>query len=234
LKEKQMSLLGRAVVAIWNDIVPEERANFIDWHNREHIPERVAIEGFLRGRRYIAKHGSPEYFTLYEADNEAVLSGSEYLERLNKPTPWTRDATKAFRNTTRGVCGTSFSTGPGDGGYLATIRFNADPGSADEFSARLRPALADISKSPTLCGVHLCIADKKASGIETQERKGRDVSVPDWVVLIEGSWSPAIDKAVDLLLAGDLGSHGATGALERGLYRLEFSLASKTALVADR
>jgi hypothetical protein len=45
-----MSLLGRAVVAIWNDIVPEERANFIDWHNREHIPERVAIEGFLRGR----------------------------------------------------------------------------------------------------------------------------------------------------------------------------------------
>jgi hypothetical protein len=50
LKEKWMSLLGRAVVAIWNDIVPEERANFIDWHNREHIPERVAIEGFLRGQ----------------------------------------------------------------------------------------------------------------------------------------------------------------------------------------
>ncbi len=53
-----MSLLGKAVVAIWNDILPEGRDNFIEWHNREHIPERVSIPGFLRGRRYIAEQGS--------------------------------------------------------------------------------------------------------------------------------------------------------------------------------
>lgn len=38
-----MSLLGKAVVAIWNDILPEGRDNFIEWHNREHIPERVSV-----------------------------------------------------------------------------------------------------------------------------------------------------------------------------------------------
>lgn len=54
-----MSLLGKAVVAIWNDILPEGRDNFIEWHNREHIPERVSIPGFLRGRRYIAEQGVP-------------------------------------------------------------------------------------------------------------------------------------------------------------------------------
>ena len=49
-----MSLSGSGVIAIWNDITDEGRANFYEWHDREHIPERVAIPGFLRGRRYIA------------------------------------------------------------------------------------------------------------------------------------------------------------------------------------
>jgi hypothetical protein len=54
-----MSLLEHASVAIWNDILREERDTFIEWHNREPIPERVAIAGFRQGRRYVAKHGSP-------------------------------------------------------------------------------------------------------------------------------------------------------------------------------
>src|SRR3954451_16430747 len=106
-----MSLLGGAVVAIWNDITPEGRDNFIEWHNREHIPERVAIPGFLRGRRYRADEGAPEYFTLYEARDSDVLVGADYLERLNNPTPWTKEATAHFRNTVRGVCTNVFSAG---------------------------------------------------------------------------------------------------------------------------
>ena len=56
-----MSLAGQAVVAIWNGIAPEGRTEFYEWHNREHMPERVGIPGFRRGRRYIAKYGTPEY-----------------------------------------------------------------------------------------------------------------------------------------------------------------------------
>ena len=66
---KTMSLAGQAVVAIWNGIAPEGRTEFYEWHNREHMPERVGIPGFRRGRRYIAKYGTPEFFTLYEADS---------------------------------------------------------------------------------------------------------------------------------------------------------------------
>jgi len=54
-----MSLAGQGVVAIWNGIAPEGRAEFFEWHNREHMPERVGIPGFRRGRRYIAKYGAP-------------------------------------------------------------------------------------------------------------------------------------------------------------------------------
>ena len=85
-----MSLAGQAVVAIWNGIAPEGRTEFYEWHNREHMPERVGIPGFRRGRRYIAKYGTPEFFTLYEADCAEVLVGQDYLNRLNNPTPWTQ------------------------------------------------------------------------------------------------------------------------------------------------
>jgi hypothetical protein len=100
-----MSLLGNSAVAIWNDVAPEGLAEFYEWHHREHMPERVGIPGFLRGRRYIAVRGAPEFFTLYEATSTAVLAGPHYLERLNNPTPLTRHVIpKYFRNMVRGVC----------------------------------------------------------------------------------------------------------------------------------
>jgi hypothetical protein len=75
------------------------------------VPITVAarLTGFLRGRRYVAEHGTPEYFTLYEAASASVLTGPAYLERLNSPTPWTKTSTADFRNTVRGVCQTQYS-----------------------------------------------------------------------------------------------------------------------------
>lgn len=61
-----MSLLGKGVLAIWNGIAPEAEEDFVAWHVREHIPERVALSGFLRGRRYVALDGFPKYFNFYE------------------------------------------------------------------------------------------------------------------------------------------------------------------------
>ncbi|WP_111827927.1 MULTISPECIES: DUF4286 family protein [unclassified Rhizobium] len=218
-----MSLLGKAVVAIWNDILPEGRENFIEWHNREHIPERVAIPGFLRGRRYVAERGTPEYFTLYEAADAQVLVGQPYLERLNDPTPWTKKSTADFRNTTRGVCNTEFSHSCGDGGFIATFRFDA----FDERKAMLRSALsealAEIGRLSGVSGVHLCIADNRASSLETAERKGRQVGVPNWIILIEGGSAFSVTNASDAL-AQRLSKQDLTGSVESGLYRLEFSL----------
>src|SRR5262245_17255135 len=64
--ETRMGLAGKGAVAIWHDIAPEGREAFYAWHGHEHMPERAAIPGFLRGRRYVAIAGTPEYFNLYE------------------------------------------------------------------------------------------------------------------------------------------------------------------------
>ena len=92
-----MSLSGLGVVAIWHDLLPEAKDAFYEWHNREHMPERAGIPGFLRGRRYITLRGAPEYFNLYEAETAEVLGGADYLQRLNHPTPWTRETVASVR-----------------------------------------------------------------------------------------------------------------------------------------
>ena len=99
-----MSLTGTGVIAIWHDISADGLQDFYEWHNREHIPERVGIDGFQRGRRYDALAGAPEFFTLYNVRDLGVLAGAAYHARLNDPTPWTLRAVGHFSNEARSLC----------------------------------------------------------------------------------------------------------------------------------
>ena len=72
-----MALLGRAAVCSWNDVKPEGRDNMYEWHNREHLPERLGIPGFLRGRRFRSETAEPEFMFLYEARDMGVLGGAD-------------------------------------------------------------------------------------------------------------------------------------------------------------
>ncbi len=65
------ALLGGAAVLIWNDVAAEAREQFYRWHDNEHIPERLALPGVRRGRRFISAGHSPEWLTMYEADAES-------------------------------------------------------------------------------------------------------------------------------------------------------------------
>ncbi|MFO1317426.1 MAG: DUF4286 family protein [Burkholderiales bacterium] len=217
-----MSLAGMGCVAIWHDIEPAARDDFHEWHNREHMPERVGIPGFRRGRRYVAIRGAPEYFNLYEADSPEILAGQDYLNRLNAPTAWTQRVIPAFRNVARSICRVMFTNGVGSGGIVLTLRFAIGDaqrdGTIDALRRRLLPPLL-YRKGVT--GVHLLLADDAASRVETAEKRVRAnaTDVPAWVVLIEGIGVPDVDAAADDL-APALGAHGAAG-VDRAIYRLE-------------
>ena len=219
-----MSLLGQGVVAIWNAVAPEGRDEFYEWHNREHMPERVGIPGFLRGRRYVAV-GALDFFTLYEATSTAVLAGPHYLQRLNNPTPATRRVIpNFFRNMVRGVCQVRASVGAGEGGFLLALRFACEAGRDAELSDHITQALPGIVAMPEVLGAHLCVADVAASTIQTTERKSHGAAVPDWLVMIEGVSAAGVNAAADKMMEG-LAQRGAN-AIERGLYQLEISLTS--------
>ena len=221
-----MSSSGSGVIAIWNDITEEGRANFYEWHDREHIPERVGIPGFRRGRRYIALSGTPEYFTLYEVKDKSVLTGADYLARLNSPTEWTSRSVQHFRNTSRSLCDVELSLGAGSGGFIGTIRFDCEPVHDAEILNRIsRSILPEVTKAPAICAAHICRADESASNVQTAEQRGRAANmVPRWVLMVEGATQQAVDRVLSTQLSpAVLGDLGAPEVLH-GIYRLQFDL----------
>ena len=152
------------------------------------MPERAAIPGFLRGRRYVAIEGSPEFFNLYETTSPAVLTGAAYLARLNAPTPWTAAAVKHFRNVSRSICTVECSEGAGDGGLVVTYRYDVADATAAQHRERACSRLLGIAREPGIAGAHLLVADPEGSAIETAEKRARGEAtlIPRWIVLLEG------------------------------------------------
>ena len=212
------------VVAIWHDLAPEAKDEFYEWHNREHMPERVGIPGFRRGRRYVAVSGAPEFFNLYEADSPEVLGGQDYLNRLNAPTEWTRRVVPSFRNVARSICRVAYTGGTGSGGVVLTMRFDIDAvhrmGTIEALTRRILPPL---TFRHGISGVHLCLADEAISNAETAEKNARadTTLVPTWIVLIEGNAVADVRGAGDALTPG-LAAHHAS-AFETAIYRHEFT-----------
>ena len=218
-------LAGEAVVAIWNGIQPEARESFYDWHVNEHMPERVGIPGFRRGRRYIAADAEthPEFFTLYEADSMPVLQGADYQGRLNDPTPGTIANTSKFTDTFRALSRVLVSLGPGGGAAMLTIRFDCD----DQHLMAIRALVRAVSEARHVTGAHLCLGDQAASLIRTTETKGRtDIRPPPSCFALVEATEPA--ALTDLLPERVLLGAGAVGPFTRGIYRLEY-IRTKTA-----
>jgi len=175
-------MLGKAAVAMWWDVAPEMRAEWEDWHSSEHMPERLAIAGFLRGTRWVALSGAPSYFVLYEVAELATLTGGAYLDRLNDPTPWSRKMMPHHRNMVRSLCVIREGWGGGVPHTLATIRFSPT---------------SDATRLPRgagLTGAHL-LQSQPMPGTPTAEQKirGGDASA-DWVMLIGGYDVQAVTK----------------------------------------
>ena len=120
-------MLGRAAVAMWWDVAPEMSAEWEDWHTSEHMPERLAIPGFLRGTRWVARSGEPSYFVCTKSRTWPTITAGRYLERLNNPTPWSRKMMPHHRNMVRSLCAVRASWGGGVPQALATIRFSPPP-----------------------------------------------------------------------------------------------------------
>jgi hypothetical protein len=224
-----MGLAGAGAVAIWHDVMAEGKDEFYAWHGQQHMPERVGIAGFLRGRRYIALNADLEYFNLYEAETPDVLTGSEYKNRLNNPTPWTLSTVTHYRKVARSICRVAATFGSGQGGLMTTVRYDVPDDRADDhIQIMADTVLPEIMKHNSVCGVHLIVTDTEASSVDTAERKQRNEenTIPRWIVLVEG-WGEELPFAelCRLHLSDQkLAATGVLGNVDLGVYRLEFSL----------
>lgn len=111
------------ILAATTDIEAHNLDEFRAWHDTEHLPERVGLKGFLRGRRYVNTGTGPKFLILYDIINTEIFSGEAYLARLNNPTPWSRRCLTFFRNTNRSLFEISDSLGVIDISAVALSSF---------------------------------------------------------------------------------------------------------------
>ena len=216
------------VLAIWNDVDPNGEDDFNAWYTREHIPERVAVPGFLRGRRYVAVDADLKYCAFYETASLGVLASPAYLERLDNPTEWTRRVMPSFRNMNRSACRLTRTLGIGEGGAVATLRLAPRPGREHTLRTWLGDtSMPELLEQPGLVAVHLMESDPAASRPPTRERelRGGEDQVSDWVLLVEGTGPDELRAACEPQFSSEqLDTHGAAPGAVLGTYRLLYAL----------
>jgi len=216
------ALLGDAAVLVWNDVAAAGREKFYRWHDREHIPERLAIAGFRRGRRYRKPGHSPEWLTFYEADDLDVLVSPAYIARLNAPTPATTDTLKYFENTSRAVCRVVHSIGTSSGGHVLALRLEAPAAQGDAVARHLvGSVMPEVATRVGVLASHLFVADQPASRLATAESKTRAFDVPAWVLLVETGTVDAAAQAQRLIDGPALQRLGVSVRQDAAIYSLE-------------
>jgi hypothetical protein len=226
-----MPLLGKGVAAIWHNVAEEFQADYNHWHCYEHVPERVGIPGFLRGRRYVAIHGEPEFFHFYETDSLDTLTSKAYLDRLNNPSEWTRRAGPNIKDNNRTLSSVFTSHGNGGGAAILTGRLQAAAGRDAELSDWLAgEILPGLIGQPGVVAAHLLRGDQASSATQTAEKAMRDRpdDVADWVFFVEGIEVEPLDPLWrgGALSTASLNEHGAMKA-SLGTYRLHYALSAE-------
>lgn len=220
-----MSLLGRGVVAIWHGLKDVGRLGFYEWHNTEHMPERAAIRGFLRGRRYMDSNQPAELLTLYETLDTDVLTSPAYLERLNAPTLWTVESIRAFNHLSRALAEVVFSRATGDGAVMRAFKFDVAGGDAPGIRERLIHRLQSIRLVEGVVGVHLCATKIDASAIQSVEKKGQVLDQPAaWTVLIEFGADQHDIGAGHPMQADLLGAEAGITELRSNVFHLQYQV----------
>lgn len=95
-----MATKGTGLLMVWADVPASKEDEFNRWYNEEHVPERLAIPGFLAGARYEAVKGGPKHLACYELTSVAVLESPAYKQVQTHPTEWTRRCSPEVVGTT--------------------------------------------------------------------------------------------------------------------------------------
>jgi hypothetical protein len=205
-----MPLAGKGMLLTSMDVDAADEADFNRWYDREHLEERVAIDGFLEARRYVAYQGSPKYLSLYSTETFEVLDSPAYRTALGNQTAWSKANIARFGNMIRAVARITISRGQGRGAALGIMRLRPSDGAGDKLRAALGDKL-DPQKLDGIISMHLIESDPGLSRPLTDNPSGSSPGAGDWFVLIDGTHVntlPAAQSEIAAVVSGMLVSSG--------------------------
>jgi len=216
-----MPLAGKGMLLTSMDLDPADEADFNRWYDREHLQERVAIDGFIEARRYVAHRAHPKYLCLYSTETFDVLESPAYLAALANPTDWSTATMARFKNMIRAVARITISRGQGRGAALGIVRLRHG-------NDRVRAALKDRLDPAALDGIismHLIEGDPVLSRPIGADPSSSNTGTGDWFVLIDGTEVDAVAE-----LAARFSGRSAfepASVVSSGVYRLMWDLAKQ-------
>jgi hypothetical protein len=129
------------LMAFMNPPADDEVA-FNTWYDEEHVPNRLALAGFLSARRYkaVAEDEGPRYMALYELESVEVLRRPDYLRVSAERSPREADMMARIPFIDRRVFdllldGPAWSEAPP---YQLTVSMSPAPGGDEDFVAWYR------------------------------------------------------------------------------------------------
>jgi hypothetical protein len=217
-----MPLAGQGMLLTSMDVDEAYEAEFNRWYDREHLEERVAIEGFLEARRYIAHAAGPKYLSLYSTLDFEVLDSPAYRAALANQTAWSKQNIARFRNMIRAVARITVSRGVGRGAVLGLVRIRPAADGNETLRAQLRDQL-DPGALDSIISMHLIESDPKLSKPLTDNPEASSPGAGDWYLLIDGT---DVDAVTALLTRFDHAVASTSSTLiSRGTYKLMWDLA---------
>jgi hypothetical protein len=215
-----MPIAGKGMLLTSMDVDPVHEADFNRWYDREHLEERVAIEGFVEARRYVAVESSmPKYLGLYSTETFEVLDSPAYRAALANQTAWSKANIARFKNMIRGVARITISRGKGRGAVLGIIRLRSSE-NANLLRKALREAF-DPAPHDGIISMHLIENDPALSKPLT-DNPSASAGAGDWFGLIDATDVTPAQTAVRRLTGDAIFK---SELISSGVYRLLWDIA---------
>lgn len=218
-----MPMAGTGMLMTSMDVDAAHELEFNLWYDREHLAERVAIDGFLEARRYVALTAAPKYLGLYSTATFDVLDSPAYRTALANQTAWSLENIGRFKNMLRSVARVTVSRGQGRGAILGLVRIRPPQGDANTLREALR-GLLDPGMIQDIISMHLMESDPRLSKPLTDDPAAPNPAGRDWYILIDGTDITAIERLMTGRFDAAIAAAGATLVLQ-GTYRLMWDLA---------
>lgn len=215
-----MPMQGKGMLMTSMDVDAAHEQDFNLWYDREHLAERVAIDGFLEARRYVAVDAAPKYLGLYSTKTFEVLDSPAYRTALANQTAWSLGHIGRFRNMLRSVARITVSRGVGRGAALGLVRIRPPEDDVTGLRETLREKL-DPGQIHDIISMHLMESDPRLSKPLTDPPDAPNPAARDWYVLIDGTNTGAVATLMESRFAA---INGAT-LISTGTYRLMWDLA---------
>jgi hypothetical protein len=92
---------SKALLVVKVEIDPADDEEFNRWYDVEHMPQKLAEEGFVSGRRFKSFTEPNTYLIVYELENPEAVTSAAYMSQ--QPTEWGKSVMGRWKSWDRSV-----------------------------------------------------------------------------------------------------------------------------------